>query len=113
MSDNTQLNPGVGGDIISTDDLGGGIKVQRVKAQFGADGSASDVETTNPMPCSLHDPADGEASRITNGGLDINVQDQHTKPFDVFFQQIIATGITLAIDAVINAYSVNFTTGHG
>lgn len=50
MADNTQLNPGVGGDIISTDDVGGGVKVQRVKMQTGGDGVAVDVSDANPMP---------------------------------------------------------------
>ena len=45
MVDNTELNSGTGGDVISTDDIGGGIKVQRVKVQFGADGSAIDVSS--------------------------------------------------------------------
>ena len=49
MADNTTLNTGAGGDVISTDDLGG-VKVQRVKVQYGVDGSATDVSDTNPMP---------------------------------------------------------------
>lgn len=54
MADNTQINPGTGGDILSTDDLGT-YKVQRVKVQFGADGSASDVSTSNPLPSNITD----------------------------------------------------------
>ncbi len=50
MADNTQLSPGAGGDLISTDDLGT-EKVQRVKVQYGVDGSATDVSASNPMPC--------------------------------------------------------------
>lgn len=50
MSDNTTLNSGSGGDIISTDDLGSGVKVQRVKIQYGVDGSATDASTSNPLP---------------------------------------------------------------
>ena len=50
MVDNTELNAGTGGDVISTDDIGGGIKVQRVKVQFGADGSAIDVSSATPLP---------------------------------------------------------------
>lgn len=50
MADNTLLNPGTGGDTIATDDIGGGVKVQRVKVGFGADGAFSDVTPTNPMP---------------------------------------------------------------
>lgn len=49
MSDNTVLNAGTGGDVISTDDIAG-VKVQRVKVQYGTDGAATDVSTTNPMP---------------------------------------------------------------
>lgn len=49
MADNTELNPASGGDLISTDDIGG-VKVQRVKMQTGADGSATDVSDANPVP---------------------------------------------------------------
>lgn len=49
MADNTTLNTGTGGDVISTDDLGS-VKVQRVKVQYGVDGSATDVSDSNPLP---------------------------------------------------------------
>lgn len=49
MADNTTLNPGTGGDVISTDDLGA-VKVQRVKIQVGVDGAAADVNVGNAMP---------------------------------------------------------------
>jgi hypothetical protein len=50
MADNTTLNPGTGGDVISTDDIGGSVKVQRVKVQIGVDGAAADVNVGNAMP---------------------------------------------------------------
>lgn len=49
MADNTVLSSGSGGDTIATDDIGG-VKHQRVKVQYGTDGSATDVSDTNPMP---------------------------------------------------------------
>ncbi len=50
MADNTQLNPGSGGDIAATDDIGG-VKWQRVKVTLGADGiNDGDVHAGNPMP---------------------------------------------------------------
>lgn len=49
MADNTVLNSGTGGDTIATDDIGG-VKHQRVKIQYGTDGSATDVSDSNPMP---------------------------------------------------------------
>ena len=58
MADNTQvLNPNAirngGGDIISTDDLGG-VKVQRVKMMLGGDGvNEGDVSLSNPMPVDI------------------------------------------------------------
>jgi hypothetical protein len=51
MADNTTLNTGTGGDVIATDDIGG-VKHQRVKVEYGGDGSATDVSTTNPLPAS-------------------------------------------------------------
>lgn len=49
MADNTTLNAGSGGDVIATDDIGG-VKHQRVKVEFGADGAAADVSAASPMP---------------------------------------------------------------
>lgn len=43
MADNTVLNAGTGGDTIATDDLGAYGKVQRVKPNLGADGTAVDA----------------------------------------------------------------------
>ena len=53
MADDTTLNPGVGGDDIATDDIGG-VKYQRVKLTMGADGvNDLDVADSNPMPVKL------------------------------------------------------------
>lgn len=70
MADNTTLNSGTGGDTISTDDIGAGVKVQRVKAQFGGDGSATDVSHTNPLPVEGGDAenAAATANPIMAGG---------------------------------------------
>lgn len=52
MADNTTLNVGTGGDVIATDDIGG-VKYQRIKNGFGADGSYSDVAEDNALPALL------------------------------------------------------------
>jgi hypothetical protein len=49
MTDNTTLNVGSGGDVIATDDIAG-VKFQRVKVTFGADGVATDVASGAPLP---------------------------------------------------------------
>jgi hypothetical protein len=48
MSDSVGYTPGVGAEI-AVDEIAG-IKHQRVKMQFGADGVATDVSAANPMP---------------------------------------------------------------
>lgn len=49
MADNTTLNVGSSGDVIATDDIGG-VKHQRVKIQYGDDGSATDCSEASPLP---------------------------------------------------------------
>lgn len=49
MADGIVLNAGSAGDTVSADDLGS-FKVQRVKMQYGPDGSATDVSLGTPMP---------------------------------------------------------------
>jgi len=49
MADNTTLNPGVGGDVIATDDIAG-VKYQRIKIGFGEEGTYLDVSDTDPLP---------------------------------------------------------------
>jgi hypothetical protein len=53
MADNTTLNAGAGGDVIAADDIGG-VKFQRVKPAWGADGSAVDASVANPLPTALY-----------------------------------------------------------
>jgi hypothetical protein len=78
MADDTQLGaPSGTGDVISTDDLGT-KKVQRVKVQHGADGSATDVSTASPLPAVLQTAqvADGgtlPATGVQVGGTDGSV----------------------------------------
>jgi hypothetical protein len=63
MADDTQLGlPSGVGDVISTDDLGT-KKVQRVKVQHGADGSATDASTASPLP------VDQTNATVADGGV--------------------------------------------
>ena len=73
MADNTLLNAGSGGDTISTDDLGGGVKVQRVKVQFGVDGSATDVAAAAPLPIQITDGTDN-ALVSASGALSVDTE---------------------------------------
>ena len=48
MADNVELNPGSGGPIAATDDVGG-VHFQRVKLDLGADGESSPVVGSLPI----------------------------------------------------------------
>lgn len=63
MADNTTLNPGTGGDVIATDDIGG-VKHQLVKIEFGADNVATPVDATNRLPV-----ADQHSQPLTDAQL--------------------------------------------
>jgi hypothetical protein len=72
VSDDTELNPGTGGDLISTDEVStlngaasSGVKVQRVKQGFGEDGTYRDVSDTYPMPVK-NTSAVSTSSAVTN-----------------------------------------------
>lgn len=60
MADNVPITAGTG-TTIATDDIGGGVQVQRVKPVFGPDGSATDptlddglpIEVTGAAACAL------------------------------------------------------------
>jgi hypothetical protein len=52
MVDNVVTNPGAGGAVFASDDIGG-IQYPRVKNTYGDDGTAIDVSATNPMPVGL------------------------------------------------------------
>jgi len=49
MADNVTANPGSGGPVFATDDIGG-VNYPRSKVVFGVDGTATDVSATDPLP---------------------------------------------------------------
>lgn len=68
MVDNLTLNSGSGGATLAADDIAG-VHHQRVKIQQGADGSASDVSDSNPLPI---DDAGGSLT-VDDGGASLTV----------------------------------------
>lgn len=64
MSDNTQLNQNVtSGNVIATEDIGGGVQAQRVKLILGAQHTDNgDLSTTNQMPVDLYNVAGSQVN---------------------------------------------------
>ncbi len=59
MTDNTTLNPGVGGDVIrDLDRLSGGVRTQVMQIDVGGDSSQPEslVSASNPMPVAESGP---------------------------------------------------------
>jgi secreted trypsin-like serine protease len=52
MADNVTANPGSGGPVFATDDIGG-VNYPRSKVVFGVDGTATDVSATDPLPVTV------------------------------------------------------------
>lgn len=50
MADNVKYSEPTSGTVIASDDLGGGVQIQRMKPASGTDGIALDVHAGNPMP---------------------------------------------------------------
>lgn len=76
MADNIQLNPGSSGDVLAADDVGG-IKFQRVKVVHGADGSALDCSSANPLPVGTS--GNGTVNLLLSRYLDTNGDGTGTK----------------------------------
>lgn len=53
--------------------------------------------------------APGEA----NGGIPVNLQDQHSPAFAINMSQEVGSATTLTTDATADAWSISVTTGHG
>jgi len=57
-----------------------------------------------------------ESQIVTNkilSGIDVNIQDQHSRAFDTFFSQVIGSPILLTADATIDSWTISLATGHG
>src|SRR3989304_4507697 len=103
MADNTTLNPGSGGDEIATDDIGG-VKHQLIKLEYGADGSATQVNALYPLPTSMvvGDGANVDAfSRLRVSAPSAVFDAQLTYDLQplLFEQTVVASGASIAHDS--------------
>lgn len=64
MADNVAITAG-SGTSIATDDIGGGVQVQRIKPVWGVDGVGTDTSVANPLPAQTTP----ESSQMTMAGV--------------------------------------------
>lgn len=101
MADNFVTDPGSGGETFASDDIGG-IQHQRVKIQYGTDGSATDVSDSNPLPID-----DAGGSITVDGTVTSNAG---TGPWPVTDN---AGSLTIDNTTIDNAHSADYDTGAG
>lgn len=71
LADNLNVTEG-SGKVIASDDIGG-VLHQRVKISVGADGAATDLSNTAPMPAKVTDGTNTAAVRDTGSSDSLNV----------------------------------------
>jgi len=112
MADNVSLNPGVGGDTIAADEIGG-IKYQRVKLTLGADGANDgDISSSNPIPANIIAALPAGANII--GALVANQSVNLTQIGGValaFGQAVSASSIPVVIASNQSTLNVQLQTG--
>lgn len=96
MADNVTLNAGSGGDTIAADEIGG-IKHQKVKVEFGADGTATEVSTTSPLPITISSLANPLIDpfarlRVSNPATQFESQLQYTAHNSLVWDESITGG---------------------
>lgn len=95
MADNTQLNPGLGGDVIATDDIAG-VKYQIVKNAFGAADSVTQVQAVQGSGL----PTDLNQFALVTGTL-TNVNDDVIVPCLGASEVLCQLGSTSLVGATI------------
>jgi len=68
MTDHVTLNPGAGGAVVATDDVGG-VQYQRIKLDLGADGQSTPVSGSLPVSAASLPLPTGAATETTIAAL--------------------------------------------
>ena len=126
MADNTTLNANTtSGDVIASDDIAG-VKHQRVKVEFGADGSATDVSATAPLPVTSKTAltpsapaaasvgvasAEAVAANANRKGLILTNTSQATISLGFAAAAVLSSGVTLFPGGIFKMDEYTLTTG--
>ena len=131
MGDNVNITAGVG-TAIATDDIGN-VHFQKIKVDVGGDGAsipivggeqlsaaslpvviASDQSELNVY---IKDPTTGKQVSVeANGGLAVNIQDQHSETVDLYLYRLDASPTltsSIAVDDVIFDIDTNADISNG
>jgi hypothetical protein len=110
MSDNFTANAGSGGSTFASDDIGG-VQYPRVKISAGADGAATDVSLTNPMPASLVGVATNGLSIFRSIDVDETEEEVKATAGTVYGCWVTNTATATRFLKFYNATAANVTVG--
>jgi hypothetical protein len=110
MVDNVTINAGAGGDVVAADDISG-VKHQRVKIEFGADGSATDVSSTNPMPIGNVPRTSGGCSIFRSLDLDESEEEAKASAGQVYGWYVHNNASSVRYVKFYNATAASVTVG--
>lgn len=83
MADNVQLNPGVGGAIIASDEIGA-AQYQRIKLTLGGNGvDDGDLASGNPMPVREVRPTTGTVTSVAGSATNVTLLASNTSRLGV------------------------------
>lgn len=116
MADNTQLNIGASGDLISTDVIttlnGGAVvtgeKAQRVKVGWGVDATFNDTSATNPLPVAQQTAASSAITSVVGSITSVTVLAANTSRKGAYFfnESTSILYLAFASTASTTAYTV-------
>jgi len=112
MADGLDLNPGTAGETLAVDTVGGKL-VQHMKVQFGDPGTGTDVSVTDPFPIAITGQTSEEQAGVTNGALDVNIQNQITRGLDLKFARAVASTTTPSVAISVDDLTVTLTSTTG
>jgi hypothetical protein len=119
LADNVNYTPGHG--VVIAADSVDGILYQRVKIATGADGAATDLSSTSPLPTQLYGTTDGGTNVAVpisaEGHLEVEIHGPlnpfgsvHTENLTPVFQTDFVYGIN-ATETAVSAYKISGATG--
>lgn len=104
MADNTVQT---GADTIATDDIAG-VKYQRVKVTYGADGSSTDVATASPLPVLQKVAGTATGTNVSSSATDVTLLAANSARLGatIFNDSTVALYVNLGAAASFTAFVV-------
>lgn len=110
MADNVELDAGSGGAVLAADEIAGVVH-QRVKVQFGADGSATDASPAAPFPVEVISSGDTiDTNNSTTSALVGDASFEPASGTDALGYHVITVTLYADVDSAEDGMVFQFST---